>query len=288
MSTAAAVLVSVAALAGPPGLLVSPTQLASALADPSTVVLHVEERDGDFVAAHVPGARVVRLEAITVDGGGVRVELPPIEDLRRVFQAAGVGRQSSVVLYGSAMPVARAFFTLDYLGHPNVRVLNGGLMAWRAEGRPVQSGGAAPASGAGGLARLSPRLDAVAYAEWLVARLESPQLALVDARPDAEFTGSDGGMNGLHPAGHLAGARQLVWTDLVSRDGQFLPDDELRAKLERAGAKTGIPVVSYCMVGMRASVVYFVARHLGFDAKMYDGSIVDWGRRKLPVRGGRP
>ena len=49
-----------------------------------------------------------------------------------------------------------------------------------------------------------------------------------------------------------------------------------------------MPVVSYCMVGMRASVIYFVARHLGFDAKMYDGSIVDWGQRKLPVRAGRP
>jgi thiosulfate/3-mercaptopyruvate sulfurtransferase len=287
MSTAAAVLVSLD-LAGPSGLLVSPTQLASSLADPATVVIHVEEGDGDFVAAHVPGARVIRLDAITVDGAGLRVELPPIEDLRRVFEAAGVGPRSSVVLYGSAMPVARAFFTLDYLGHPNVRLLNGGLTAWRAERRPVQSGDAAPAAGAGGLARLSPRLDAVAYAEWLVARLESPQLALVDARPDAEFTGSDGGMNGMHPAGHLAGARQLVWTDLVSRDGQLRPDDELRAKLEGAGAKAGVPVVSYCMVGMRASVVYFVARHLGFDAKMYDGSIVDWGRRKLPVRSGRP
>ena len=95
-------------------------------------------------------------------------------------------------------------------------------------------------------------------------------------------------MGGMHPAGHLAGARQLVWTDLVSRTSQFLPDADLRAKLEAAGARAGVPVVSYCMVGMRASVIYFVARHLGFDAKMYDGSIVDWGQRKLPVRSGRP
>ncbi len=92
----------------------------------------------------------------------------------------------------------------------------------------------------------------------------------------------------MHPAGHLPGARQLVWTDLVSRSSQFLSDAELRAKLEAAGARAGVPVVSYCMIGMRASVIYFVARHLGFDAKMYDGSIVDWGRRKLPVRRGRP
>lgn len=124
-------------------------------------------------------------------------------------------------------------------------------------------------------------------AEWIASRLETPQIALVDARPDDEFTGSDGGMGGAHAAGHLPGARQLVWDALVSREGRFLPDDQLHAKLEAAGAKPGVPVVSYCMVGMRASVVYFVARHLGYDARMYDGSIVDWGRRMLPVKTGR-
>ena len=112
-------------------------------------------------------------------------------------------------------------------------------------------------------------------------------MALVDARPDAEFTGDDGGMNGMRPAGHLPGAKQLVWTALVSRSGQFISDTELRSKMTAAGARAGVPVVTYCMVGMRASVVYFVARHLGYDAKLYDGSIIDWGQRKLPVKKGR-
>jgi thiosulfate/3-mercaptopyruvate sulfurtransferase len=112
-------------------------------------------------------------------------------------------------------------------------------------------------------------------------------MALVDARPDPEYTGSDGGMNGMHPVGHLPGAKQLVWTDVVSRTGQFIPDAEMRAKFQAAGAKSGVPVVTYCMVGMRASVIYFAARHLGFDAKMYDGSIIDWGNRKLPTRTGK-
>jgi thiosulfate/3-mercaptopyruvate sulfurtransferase len=124
-------------------------------------------------------------------------------------------------------------------------------------------------------------------ADWISQRLEGPQMALVDVRPDAEFTGDDGGMNGMHPAGHLPGARQLVWTELVSRSGQFVSDAELRSKMTAAGARSGVPVVTYCMVGMRASVVYFVARHLGYDAKLYDGSIVDWGQRKLPIKKGR-
>ena len=57
--------------------------------------------------------------------------------------------------------------------------------------------------------------------------------------------------------------------------------------LEEAGVATGKPVVTYCMVGMRASVAYFVARYLGYDARLYDGSIIDWTQRKLPTTTGR-
>jgi thiosulfate/3-mercaptopyruvate sulfurtransferase len=287
--TTTVLMLAAAALAWPPGLLVSPADLAGRLNDPAVVVLHIEDRDGDFANGHVPGARLVRYGQIAVDGPQqLGSELPSVGELRGVFQAAGVGAGSHVVVYGSAIAATRAFFTLDYLGHPNVRVLNGGLGAWRTAGQKVELGpGQPPRRDTGTLAGLTPKPDVVAHADWLVKQLESPRITLVDARPDAEFTGADGGMNGMHPVGHLAGARQLVWTDLVSRTSQFLPDADLRAKLTNVGARAGVPVVTYCMIGMRASVVYFVARHLGFDAKMYDGSIVDWGQRKLPVRAGR-
>jgi thiosulfate/3-mercaptopyruvate sulfurtransferase len=287
--TTTALMLAAAALAWPSGLLVSPADLASRASDPAVVVLHIEDRDGDFANGHLPGARVVRYRQIAIDGPQqLGSELPSVAELREVFQAAGVGAASHVVVYGSPIAATRAFFTLDYLGHPNVRVLNGGLSAWRLAGHTVELGASQPPRrDAGTLASLTPRPGVVAHADWLVTQLESPRITLVDARPDAEFTGADGGMNGMHPVGHLAGARQLVWTDLVSRTSQFLSDAELRAKLQATGARAGVPVVSYCMIGMRASVVYFVARHLGFDAKMYDGSIVDWGQRKLPVRAGR-
>ncbi|MEZ5294184.1 MAG: rhodanese-like domain-containing protein [Vicinamibacterales bacterium] len=284
MSTTA-VLFALAAAAS--GRLITPAELASRLQEPGIVVLHVEDRNGDFAAGHVPGARAVRYTQFAVDGpDGLGSELPPLDVLRAVFETAGVSTVSQVIVYGSAIGATRAFFTLDYLGHPDVRVLNGGLAAWKAEGRPVQVG-AGTASTRGSLAALTERPDVVVTADWLIARLGSAAMTLVDARPDAEFTGADGGMGGMHPAGHLAGARQLVWTDLVSRTGQFLADDVMRTRLAAAGATAGRPVVSYCMIGMRASVIYFVARHLGFDARMYDGSIVDWGRRRLPVRPGR-
>jgi thiosulfate/3-mercaptopyruvate sulfurtransferase len=128
-----------------------------------------------------------------------------------------------------------------------------------------------------------PKSDRVVSADWIKERLSSPRMTLLDARPDAEFTGADGGMNGAHVKGHLPEARQLVWNTLLDSTGAFLPDAELKKKFDAIGANAQTPLVSYCMVGMRASVTYFVARHLGYDARLYDGSIVDWTRRKLPA-----
>ncbi len=297
MSTAAAFALAFFLQAPASGLLISPAELAAEMKDPSLVILYADARSTDFEAGHIKGAKFIGYNRITTDGAnGVGSELPPVADLAAVFEAAGVSDASRVVIYGPALAATRTFFTLDYLGHKNVRILNGGLAAWKAQGLETEPG-AKSASGANGAkgtsgakgARLTPhpRPDVVAMADWISQRLDSPQMALVDARPDAEFTGDDGGMGGAHSPGHIPGAKQLVWTDLVSRSGQFISDTELRAKMTAAGARAGVPVVTYCMVGMRASVVYFVARHLGYDARMYDGSIIDWNQRKLPVRKGR-
>jgi thiosulfate/3-mercaptopyruvate sulfurtransferase len=272
-------------LAAAPGLLVSPADLAAALKDPATVVIAVGNSVDDFTAGHIPGARFVRYDDIAVDADGLSSELPPVERLRTVLAAAGIGDKSRVVIYGTAMTASRMFFTLDYFGHPNVRVLNGGLNAWKANGGEIEI--SAPRQVAAGSLTPKPRPEKVVTADWIKERLSTPKLTLLDARPDNEFTGADGGMGGAHVKGHLPDAHQLVWNTLLDSSGRFLPDAELKKKFAAIGAKQTTPLVSYCMVGMRASVTYFVARHLGYDARLYDGSIVDWTRRKLPAVMGR-
>ena len=264
-----------------PGLLVSAADLASALKDPATIVIAVGASEDDFIAGHIPGARFVNYTDIAIDAGGLSTELPPVDQLRKVLSAAGISDKSKIVIYGAAIPAARMFFTLDYFGHPNAKVLNGGLNAWKANGGAVEIGPAPKIA----IATLTPKPqpDRVVSADWIRERLSSPKMTLLDARPDAEFTGADGGMNGAHVKGHSPDARQLVWNTLLDSSGRFLPDAELKKKFDAIGAKAGTPLVSYCMVGMRASVTYFVARHLGYDARLYDGSIVDWTRRKLPA-----
>lgn len=279
------ILAALAVVAASSGLLVSPAELAAALKDPAVVVIAVGNTPGDFEAGHVPGARFVAYRDIAIDTDGMQSELPPIDQLTRVLAGAGIGDRSKVVIYGSPIAATRLFFTLDYLGHPSARVLNGGLAAWKESGGAVETGPARAVKAA----TLTPKAqsDRVVTAGWIKDRLSSPRMTLLDARPDAEFTGADGGMNGMHVKGHLPDAQQLVWNTLLDSSGRFLPDAELKKRYEAIGAASSTPLVSYCMVGMRASVTYFVARHLGYDARMYDGSIQDWTRRKLPAVMGR-
>ena len=255
------------------------------LKDPAVVVVAVGNSADDFTAGHIPGARLILYRDIAPDIDGLQSELPPVETLRRVLAGAGISDRSKVIIYGSTIAATRLFFTLDYFGHPDARVLNGGLSAWKARGGRLEVG--PPATAPASPLTPKPQPDRVVSADWIKERLSTPKMKLLDARPDPEFTGSDGGMNGMHVVGHLPDAQQLVWNTLVDSTGTFLPDAELRKKYEAIGASTGTPLVSYCMVGMRASVTYFVARHLGYDARMYDGSIVDWSRRKLPAVKGR-
>jgi thiosulfate/3-mercaptopyruvate sulfurtransferase len=274
--------------AGRRGLLTSTTELAAALkSDPALVVLHVADREAAFEEAHIRGARFLRYGDIAIEGGdGLGSELPPVDQAKRVFQAAGVSNSSRIVVYAaSTVAAARLFFTLDAMGHTRVTLLDGGLRAWRAEGKPIETG---PATN-GKPGTFTPVLNAarVASARSIQQQMSAGAIALVDVRPDAEFLGTDGGMNGMHAPGHIEGAKQLPWNTLVDADGRFLARDQLQARVGSAGAVPGKPVVAYCMVGMRAAVVYFIARHLGYEAQLYDGSIVDWSKRKLPLKTGR-
>jgi thiosulfate/3-mercaptopyruvate sulfurtransferase len=271
---------------GSPGLLISAAELAASLKDPSLVLLHVTDRSSVFEDAHIPGARMLRYGDFAIDGpDNLGSELPSVAQAKQVFEAVGVSNTSRVVVYGtSTVAAARAFFTLDAMGHPRVALLDGGLRTWRAEGRPTESGaGPPPPKG-----NFTPALNAdrVASAQQIQQQMKTGGISLVDVRPDPEYLGTDGGM-GMHAPGHIDGAAQLPWDTLVGSDGRFLPRDQLQAKLTAAHVVSGKPVVAYCMVGMRASVVYFVSRHLGYDARLYDGSIVDWTQKKLPVKVGR-
>jgi thiosulfate/3-mercaptopyruvate sulfurtransferase len=279
--------VPVAPAPAPPAnhqLLVSTEWLGQRLGEDRVVVLHVGGDEEAYRAGHVPGARFLALDAIVEERHGLPNELPAVPELRRAFEAVGVSDEAHVVLYGErdGLAAARAFFTLDYLGHRNVSLLDGGLEAWRAEQRPL-------ATGAGSISPAEftprPRPDRLVTADWVHQRLRDPEVVLIDARPPPEYAGERPGA-AIERPGHIPGAHNLFWRDaLVSDDDLRLREEaELRTMFARAGAAPSRTVVAYCRTGVQSSLTYFIARYLGYDVVMYDGSYLDWNRRtELPV-----
>lgn len=266
-------------------LLVSPDWLEEHLETPGLVVLHASWDGEDYAEGHIPGARLLLMDRIAWDGpDNVGVELRGIPEIERALEEVGVSDQTRIVVYGTnPMVAARAWMTLDVTraGASEPLFLNGGLQLWEEEGRPLST--QAPRVRPGHLT-LHPDPERLVSAEWILVRLGHDYLSLVDARPDDEYSGADGGLGGRLNPGHIPSARQLFWEDLVeSRDRPvFLPVGQLAALFVGAGADPGDIVVTYCQVGLRASVTYMIARMLGYETRFFDGSWTDWGSRDYP------
>jgi thiosulfate/3-mercaptopyruvate sulfurtransferase len=264
--------------------LVSTEWVAQHRHDPDVLLLHVAMLGMNPPDRFIPGAVLLDYHAIQTSDG-LAVELPPVEQLVSVFEASGVSDDVHVVLYGggAAHIAARAFVTLEYLSHPRVSVMDGGIEAWTHEGRPTTTRPAQPER-----ARFAARVDAgvLADAAWISAHLDDPGVAIIDARPPTQFAGP--GNRGLRP-GHIPGAGNLYFVELLQ--SEQLPRLRSREAAEElfaaAGFTPGATVVSYCQIGMRASYNYLIARHLGYDVSLYDGSWQEWGAdESLPVETG--
>jgi thiosulfate/3-mercaptopyruvate sulfurtransferase len=264
-------------------LIVSTEQLAKHLKDDSLVLLQVGEKD-EYTATHIPGAQFIQLADIsTPRGQGLALELPDTAQLKTTFERLGVSNKSRIVVYFGkdwVTPTARVFLTLDYLGlGDRTSILDGGLPAWRAEGRPVTTEVHTPRAG-----KLTPRLNTkiVVDASWVNANLSKPGVMILDARAAKFYTGEEVGR--MPRGGHIPGARSIPFDSVVEDSNKFKSVETLRQLFNAAGVKKGDSVTTYCHIGQQASLLYFVARYLGYEAHLYDGSFEDWSHRpELPV-----
>ena len=264
-------------------MIVSAEWLKQHLRDDSLVLLQVGEKD-EFVTGHIPGAQFISLTDIsTPRGQGLTLELPPVDQLKETFEKLGVGDNSRIVVYFSkdwVTPTARVFMTLDYLGlGDRTSILDGGLPAWRTKGHITTEITQAKR----GTLTPRPNTRLVVDAAWVNANLNKPGVMILDARAPQFFTGAEAGR--MPRAGHIPGARNIPFSSLVDESNNMFKDaSALRQLFDGAGVKEGNSVATYCRIGQQASLLYFVARYLGYDAHVYDGSFEDWSRRsELPV-----
>ena len=259
-------------LLGADSLLVSPAWLSAHLTDPDIVVVHVDRSRTGYDQGHIQGSRFLPLASILVERNGVPNELPPVATIDSALESVGISDGSRVIITGDPLAAARLFMTLDYLGHTGgAALLDGSTEGWVAAGFP-----AADASAATALGSLTPRVnrDVVVDSHWVRSHLKTPGTVFLDARPAADFIGTPGS---TPPSGHLPGARNIYWKHTLGGvPPAVLPRGELEAMFRGAGMQPTDVVVTYCRSGMQAGFLYFVARYLGYDTRLYDGSMSEW------------
>jgi thiosulfate/3-mercaptopyruvate sulfurtransferase len=266
-------------------LLVSTAWLADHLSDPNLVLLSVGDAK-QYAQGHIPGALQLDYASIQTGAtpGHLTTELPPMADLVETFSKLGVSNDSRIVLYFMADTLAsrttRVFLTLDAMGlGDRTSLLDGGYQVWQSENRPVTADVRPVTRG-----KLVPcaQSDIIADLDYVRANLERPGVDIIDARNPEYYTGASHA-DGKRP-GHIPGATNLTYGTLLDSSGKFKSPEVLASMFRDAGVKPGDRVVSYCHIGQQATVVYFVARYLGYDARLYDGSWEDWSAHtELPA-----
>jgi thiosulfate/3-mercaptopyruvate sulfurtransferase len=269
-------------------LLVQTDWLAAHLSDRNLVILHVGADRTSYDAGHIPGARFLALSEIVNPRGSIANQLAPVNDLKSSFERLGVGDRSRVILYGDMLGLlaARAYFTLDYLGHgTNAALLDGGLEKWSREHGTVRT---IPENVLAATLTVRLRPDVLVELPALRQLVSSKTAVLIDARPPADYSGATID-RGIPRPGHIPGAKNVFWADmLVSKDNPALKSTaEIRARYAAAGLDPGSRVIVYCRGGIQAAHDYFTLKLVGFRPVLYDGSFLDWSNAfDVPVEVG--
>lgn len=279
----------------PPSPLVSTSWLAGQLNRPGLVILDTSwylpttARAGrdEYRAGHIPGALYFDLDLASDPDSELPHMLGSEERFAGYVGGLGVDSGSDVVVYdgsGNNLSAARAWWMFRAYGHERVYLLDGGLKKWQAEGRPLESGLVArpPAS-------FSVRLDRSQVRDRSAVHqaLLSGSAQVVDARSAGRYSAAEAEPRAGLTSGHMPGALNLPYNELVNPDGTALSTDELRRRFVAAGVELGRPIIASCGSGVTACNLLLALHRLGHtDASLYDGSWTEWAVTGSPVAKG--
>lgn len=269
-------------------MLVSAEWLAAELGKPDLVVFDCStflpgepgNKHDAFRAAHIPGARLFDIDKIADDETDLPHMVPTPAKFARMVGALGVSNDTRVVFYDQhgLRGSPRGWWMMRLFGHDKVAVLDGGLPAWKKEGRAVETGDApAPAS-----ATFIPDFRAgMLRGIGDIKRIVADGSALViDARAKGRFDGTAPEPRAGLPSGHMPGAANVPVSEIVGADGKTKDPATLRALFAAAGATGGKPVVTSCGSGVTACVLAFGMVRAGLpEPSVYDGSWTEWASR---------
>jgi thiosulfate/3-mercaptopyruvate sulfurtransferase len=264
-------------------LLVTPQWLKENLKDPKLVILQVSFLKFEYDKEHIEGARFLWPEWLAPNSPYGNYNAPDPTVATELLRSYGIDNDSKIVLChirNEVPATARMFLTLENLGlRGSVYFLNGGLEAWKKEGFAVTN---EPPLVKKGKFKATPS-NLLVDKEYVLKTLNSSDGLVVDARMKNFY---DGDPVGNPRNGHIAGAKNIPFPDLLDADNfnMFKPSAALQEYFTPVVPDTKKELVTYCFIGQTASVVYMAGRILGYNMKLYDGSMQEWSRlEELPM-----
>jgi len=268
--------------------LVSTNWLSERLGRPDLVVFDTtkylpnEPKDGkaEFAKAHIPGARFFDIDDIADPDTDLPHMLPAAGRFAAKVAALGISNDTMVVFYDQKglASAARGWWMMGLFGHDRAAVLDGGLPKWVAEGRKTEEGAPAPAAPA--TFRPDFRATRLRGVGDILGNVATGAELVLDARAAGRFTGAVPEPRPGMRSGHMPGAANLPYTDLLAADQTLLPPEKLRARFLAAGADGSRPLVTSCGSGVTACILTLGLTLAGLPAgAVYDGSWTEWGGR---------
>jgi thiosulfate/3-mercaptopyruvate sulfurtransferase len=269
--------------------LVSTEWLAANLSQPGLVVfdstkyLPNEPFDGhgEFLKAHIPGARFFDIDLFADPDTTLPHMVPSVGRMEKLAASAGISNASTIVFYDQKglASAARGWWLMGLFGHDKVAVLDGGLPKWRSEGRPTGAG--EPKPPAPGSFRADFRAGRLRGVGDILANVASGAELVLDARAAGRFNGTAPEPRAGIRGGHMPGAANIPYPELLNGDGTFRDAAQLRARFAAAGADGTRPVVTSCGTGVTACILTLGMVLAGLPhGAVYDGSWTEWGGRE--------
>ncbi len=205
---------------------------------------------------------------------------PDLSRIEQRLRALGINHSSDIVIYSNPFDnwgdEGRMFWMLQYLGHPSVRVLDGGWVKWTAEHRPYEHEPARPQPGN---FQVAPHPELLVMKDELKKLVKAPrrETVILDARSVEEYAGKD--IEGLPRAGHIPTASNIPWNGFLKSDGSVKDLGMIQKMFQEFGLDPSHEIITYCLGGVRSAWLYFVFRLVGYEkVKNYPGSWWEWSR----------
>ncbi len=263
-----------------PELLTTPADLQTKLGGSSLILIDTRPAE-KFAQGHIPGAVHFDLFGLSL----VDTSPAPLKAfmymINHLLEMRGVDLDKEVVFYeeNSGVRAARGLWFLEYFGHQNVHVLDGGIQAWIESGYPVTTEALSPKAAQ---FKTAERRELLATAEDVLHSLNQKTICIVDTRSDDEHMGRT-----IRAArgGAVPGAVHLEWVNNLDSKGRYKPAPELRQMYSQLGVTPDKEVIPYCQGGYRSAHTYLALRLIGFPkVRNYLGSWGEWGNRlDLPI-----